>query len=42
VPSEFNPAARGFWRKHFTPFTLGMTRRVDERLFPAVGRDPAA
>ncbi len=30
---ELNPTGRGFWLKHFTPFSLGVTRRIDERLF---------
>jgi GNAT superfamily N-acetyltransferase len=28
----FNPTARGFWQKHFTVYTYGMTRRMDERV----------
>ena len=28
----FNPTARGFWLKHFTAYTYGMTRRMDERI----------
>jgi len=29
---SFNPAARGFWLKYFTPYTYSMARRVDERI----------
>jgi len=29
---SFNPTARGFWLKHFTPYIYGMTRRIDERI----------
>ena len=28
----FNPTASGFWLKYFTPYTFGMTRRLDERI----------
>lgn len=28
----FNPAASGFWPKHFTEYSFGLTRRMDERL----------
>lgn len=28
----FNPTARGFWLKHFTATTYGVTRRIDERI----------
>lgn len=27
---SFNPAARGFWPKYFTPYTNGVVRRIDE------------
>ena len=27
---SFNPAARGFWLKHFAPYTAGVVRRVDD------------
>ena len=27
-----NPAAAGFWRKQFTFYTSGLTRRVDEKI----------
>lgn len=30
---SFNPAARGFWLKYFTPYIYGLTRRIDERIF---------
>lgn len=29
---SFNPTASGFWTKYFTPYTYGLTRRVDERI----------
>lgn len=29
---SFNPTARGFWNKYFTPYTISVTRRVDERI----------
>ena len=33
VDSEsFNPTARGFWLKHFTPYTYTVVRRIDERI----------
>lgn len=28
----FNPQARGFWGRYFTPYTYSMTRRLDERI----------
>lgn len=28
----FNGTARHFWLKHFTPYTYGLTRRIDERI----------
>jgi len=28
----FNPTATGFWLKHFTAYTYGVTRRIDERV----------
>lgn len=27
---SFNPAGRGFWEKHFTPYTASLVRRIDE------------
>lgn len=27
---SFNPSGSGFWRKHFTPYTCGVVRRIDE------------
>lgn len=30
---SFNPTARGFWEKHFTPYTASVTRRIDENVF---------
>jgi GNAT superfamily N-acetyltransferase len=29
---EFNPTARSFWTRHFTPYATGFARRIDERL----------
>lgn len=29
---SFNPAARGFWLKYFTPYTHSVVRRIDERI----------
>lgn len=29
---SFNPTAKGFWLKHFTPYTYSVTRRIDERI----------
>lgn len=29
---SFNPTARGFWLKYFTPIIFGLTRRIDERM----------
>ena len=29
---SFNPTARGFWLKYFTPYIYGLTRRIDERI----------
>ncbi|SDM84028.1 GNAT family N-acetyltransferase [Acetanaerobacterium elongatum] len=29
---SFNPTARGFWLKHFTPYVFSVTRRIDERI----------
>jgi len=29
---SFNPTAREFWLKFFTPYTYSMTRRIDERI----------
>ncbi|MCK5758085.1 MAG: GNAT family N-acetyltransferase [Clostridiales bacterium] len=29
---SFNPTARGFWLKYFTPYIFGLTRRIDERI----------
>ncbi len=29
---SINPAAWGFWTKHFTPYTYGVVRRIDERI----------
>jgi len=29
---SFNPTARRFWLKFFTPYIYGMTRRIDERI----------
>lgn len=28
----FNPTARGFWLRHFSAYTHGVTRRIDERI----------
>lgn len=28
----FNVTASHYWEKHFTPYTVGMTRRIDERI----------
>jgi GNAT superfamily N-acetyltransferase len=28
----FNPTSRKFWGKHFTPYTNGAVRRIDERI----------
>ncbi len=30
---SINPAANAFWRKHFTPYTASVTRRIDEEGF---------
>lgn len=30
---SFNPTARGFWLKHFTAYTYGVVRRIDERIY---------
>lgn len=27
-----NPQARGFWGRHFAPYTFSLTRRIDERI----------
>lgn len=27
---SFNPTARGFWLKYFTPYTYGLVRRIDD------------
>ncbi len=35
---SFNPAARGFWLKYFTPYTYSMARRIDERICPNPAR----
>ena len=29
---SFNPTAKGFWLKYFTPYTYSVTRRIDERI----------
>ena len=29
---SFNPTAAGFWQKHFTPYTNGVVRRIDENV----------
>lgn len=29
---SFNPTAKGFWLKDFTPYTYSVTRRIDERI----------
>ncbi len=29
---SFNPLAHRFWLRHFTPYTLGVVRRIDERI----------
>jgi len=29
---SFNPTAKGFWTKYFTPYTYSVTRRIDERI----------
>lgn len=29
---SFNPTARGFWLKYFTPYTHSVVRRIDERI----------
>lgn len=29
---SFNPTARLFWEKHFTPYTASLVRRIDERI----------
>ena len=29
---SINPTAMAFWQKFFTPFTVGLTRRIDERI----------
>ena len=29
---SINPTANSFWRKHFTPYTYSLTRRIDERI----------
>lgn len=29
---SFNPNARNFWLKYFTPYIYGLTRRIDERI----------
>lgn len=29
---SFNPTARGFWLKYFTPYTNSVVRRIDERI----------
>jgi len=34
---SFNPTAWGFWTKHFTPYTLGMVRRIDENILDSFG-----
>ena len=33
---SFNPAARGFWLKHFVPYTNSLVRRIDESALPWV------
>jgi GNAT superfamily N-acetyltransferase len=30
---SFNPMASGFWLKHFTAYTHGVVRRIDERIY---------
>lgn len=30
---SLNPAARGFWMKHFTAYTNSVVRRIDERIY---------
>jgi GNAT superfamily N-acetyltransferase len=29
---SFNYTAQGFWPKHFTPYSIGVVRRIDERI----------
>ena len=29
---SFNPTARGFWLKHFTPYTHSVVRRIDDKI----------
>ena len=29
---SFNPTAKAFWLKYFTPYIYGLTRRIDERI----------
>ncbi|MDU6264160.1 MAG: GNAT family N-acetyltransferase [Anaerocolumna aminovalerica] len=31
---SFNPTAYGFWLKHFTAYTQGVVRRIDEKALP--------
>jgi GNAT superfamily N-acetyltransferase len=31
---SFNPTARRFWLKYFTPYTYSVARRIDERICP--------
>ena len=31
---SFNPTARGFWLRYFTPYTYSVARRIDERICP--------
>jgi GNAT superfamily N-acetyltransferase len=32
---SFNPSGSGFWLKHFTPYTHGVVRRIDENILEA-------
>jgi GNAT superfamily N-acetyltransferase len=32
---SFNYTARNFWLKHFTAYTMGVVRRIDERIVEA-------
>jgi len=33
---SFNPTASGFWLKYFIPYTYGVVRRIDERIFSSI------
>lgn len=37
---SINPAAYGFWTKHFQAYTCGVVRRVDERILKRKGASP--